>query len=446
MTLAIFARQSKPGQATQGYSGEKLVNYFLRPGDGVSQGVLVGRSGTTPYVTLGPAPVRAMVDNGGTLFAVCDGGFFRIIDGVAEELGRVVRDTETYIAASGRQVAVVAGGIYSVWDGTTFDTYDTGAIETPRYVTYYDGYFIVGGGSSGRDDAFVWSTIDDAKTFNGLDLAFAENSPDGLTGVVADHGRLWLFGQKTVEIWYNDGVAPFVPDRGALTQHGCITGLTVGALDNTLFWVGDDGLVYRSGGGTAEVVSTLEVAEYLATATVTLGFTFTDRGHQFYAIRTDRETLCYDVATRLWHERSTGVLGEPWYCQNSLFVGGVQYLGTETGKIVKLDADVYTDDGETIEAEAVSIPAERGGRDFRVKRMHINVDTGRVSLDRQPQVMMQTSKDGRNWSVEKWRPLGNIGSYYSQAQWHALGFFKRFQVRLRITDPVNRDVYGVHYE
>jgi hypothetical protein len=121
----------------------------------------------------------------------------------------------------------------------------------------------------------------------------------------------------------------------------------------------------------------------------------------------------------------------------------VEYLGCDTGVIATLDDDTFTDDGKVMEGVAVSVPVQSGGDPFAIARVHLEMDVGFGTIGRTPQIMMQTTKDGRNWSVEKWRSVGDTGDYGKIVRWHGLGSFRRFQARLRVTDPVRRDLYGV---
>lgn len=448
MPLVPFARQSKAGARASGYSGERLKNWFLRPSDAVSTGVLIGGSGSESVVDLG-APTRAVIDHNGVLYAVAGGNVWRVVNGVASKAGAVPNVADTRMASSGSEIAIVAAGRYFICDGTNTTECSTGAVDTPKGVAYLDGYFIVIGEGQGRRDTLTVSALDDGKTFNALEFAHAESAPDGLVGVIADHGQVRLFGSKTVEAWYNSGGVdfPLAPNRPAQMQRGCADGLTIAAADNAVFWVGEDRVVYRSSGGSPEVISSREVEEVLRGADITGGFTFTDKGHKFYAVhRVGGTTLTFDITTGLWSERSTGVGEAPWACTSRATVGGVEYLGTRSGYIARLDPDRYDDNGAVIEAEGVSVPIEQGGDPFSVARAFLSIRGGVGGLGRAPQVMLQTSRDGVNWSVEKWRPLGKGGDYAHGARWHSLGQFQRFQVRIRITDAVPRDVYGVRYD
>lgn len=452
MPLIPFARQSKADGQALGYSGERLENLFARQSDGMSSVVLVGRGGAVEFCDL-YQPVRAIAEMGGALYAVSAGNVYKITSAGVSSIVGTVDDAETFLASSGTELAIVVNSKYYICNGSTTTQYTPGAITAPRGVAYQGGYFIVIGESGGRFDGIQVSGLDDGTTFDATEFAFAESSQDGLRGIIVDHGQVYLLGASTIEVWFNSGNAdfPFSPNQGATIERGCLTGATIAKEDNGIFWVGDDRVVYRSSGGVPQVISTREVEEALAGKTIRSGFTFFDRGHKFYAVRTEAgSTWVFDITTQLWHERTTGIYGDPWICQNRATLNGRHYFGTSTGQVVYLDADTFVDVASTIKAEAVSTPLTQS-QTFSVGRVTLNIRGGAGGIGRQPQVMLQTTRDGRNWSNEKWRNVGGLGEYLI-ASWHGLGSFcqrsgsDRFQIKLRVTDAVPRDMYGIGYE
>lgn len=266
---------------------------------------MIGASGVLPLVTLSAGnPVRAMVDHGGVLHAICGGKLWSVSGGVATELATVA-DGVSYMASSGTELGIVADETYYLWSGGALTSPTTGQVTTPREIAHLRGYFIVGGADVDRGDTFAVSNLNDGATFDGLDFATAESAPDDITGIVADHSQLWFFGTRTVDVWYpSAGDLPFAPNIGAFLQQGCANGRTIAHLDNSLFWVSPENTVLRSAGGSPEVISTPEIEEALAASTVEGGLAFFDKGHLIYAIqRTDDTALCYDVRTQQWHER-----------------------------------------------------------------------------------------------------------------------------------------------
>jgi len=447
MTLLTFATQSKASLRSLGYSGERLVNLFLRKSEGVSKYPLVGRSGTVEFADVG-APVRNMVSMGGALYAVAGDTVFKVVSGSVTDVGKVSRIGIVYMSSSANEVAIVVDRKYYVCDGAATTQYSTGAITEPHGVTYQDGYFIVSGNIGTRRDGITVSGLDDGTTFNPLRFAFAENSPDGIQAIISVNGQLWALGWDTVELFYNSGAQdfPFQVNKGALIEQGCTRGRTVAKDDNSVFWVRPDGAVVRAAGVTPQVISTPEIQEMVNDGTLRNGFTFADRGQKFYCITfLDRTSLAYDLSTGLWAERSTGVGDMPWFCRVQATLNRVEYFGTTTGKIVTFDPDVFTDVGDVIEAVAVSVPVERNGEQFSINKVHLNIRSGGVDIGRTPRVMLQSTDNGHVWSVEKWRNLGRKGEYYKRTSWGSFGSFRRAQFKLTITDAVPRDIYGVAY-
>ena len=439
MPYIPLARQSKPAP----YNGERLLNYIAQPADVLSQVSLLGRSGLVEAFNLG-GPVRASVATERGIFAVAGGKLWQIT-ATAVERATVPDAPDTYIAASTTYVALTVGGKYYVWNGVTLAEKATGAIDTPRGVIYRDGYFVVWGDALGRADGFQVSALDDATSFDALDILFAESVGDRIIRIMSLVDTLWVFGSDTIETYYNAGesVGVFRRNLAGALERGCLNGRTVAKDETGAYWLGNDGKVYRTAGVQPMVISTPEIEANLGR--VSSGFIFNDRGHRFYALsRYGNTTLAFDLTAGVWCEFSTGIGDAPWMANGAVTYEGVQYLGTATG-LATAHEDVFTDLGEVIRAEAITPPLERGGERFVLNLLDARFRTGALSIGRDPQVMLQASKDGQTWGGEKWRSLGVQGKYAQQVRWRALGQSRWFQFRFRVTDPVWRDIYGVQY-
>lgn len=443
MPLLPFATKSAPDR---GYSGERLVNWFARATEGISQATLLGRGGGVAQADVG-GPVRAVFGFNGTLYAVADGNLVKVVGSTVTTIGAVGTSENVSVATNNSQIALIVGNTYYVSDGATVTSHSTGAISTPVDLTYIDGYIVVIGEGQGRKDLITVSGLDDATTFAGLDFASAEDNPDALIGIAREGSRLLLFGTEIAEEWYNSGDADFpLAPSGRVIEQGLYSRRMLAKEDNSVFFVSEDKVAMRTSGGVPPVISTREIDDLLEASTPTYAFTFKERGHKFYAIRRDgASTLVYDMTTGLWHERTTGTLEQPWFVTCAAQVDGTYYYGTDTGKIVTLDENTLTDDGQTILAEAVSVPIYEPDH-FVVSRIHMQVSGGTGQLGRNARVSLEMSKDGRNWGTEKWRDTGDIGEYGKLIEWHGLGAYRRAQIRVRISDPVKRDLHGISYD
>lgn len=442
MTLLTFATKTADNAE---YSGERLMNFYARPVDGgTAPGVLIGCRGLREVSGLTDAPVRALVARDGGLMAIAGGSGWLWDDGEVTDLGSLPDHIDSEIAIGGADAAFVAGGSYfASEDGGALSEIVPGILASARSVAYMDGYYIVSGSFGGRHDVLQVSSLFNPKQFDPLDYATAESHPDATRHVLADHGELLVFGERSMEPWVNTGgVFPFQRNTLSSSERGCTAG-TPAAEDNGVFWVGDDGTVYRRGGAEPGVISTREVEEAIRADRIFSAFTFLDGGHKYCIRMRNTPAQVYDMATGLWHTRSSGLDGGPWVVTCAARIGSTQYFGTECGRIATFSDD-YTEFGRTMPAEAVSTTVQ-AGRHFKISEVAAYFRDGETQPP--PTVMLSKSYDGgRTWRTERRGAPGALGDYHRIIRWRGFGASRRVNFRLRITDDAPRDITGVHYE
>jgi len=443
----MFARQTATGFEHAEFSGERLVNWYLQPhpDQGGAPAILAPSPGLTLFSTLSLGdPVRAIHVQHSVAYAACGGELWQVTAaGVATSLGWIGDDQNTTVTGNGSDVAVASGGLYFVWDGATLQNTSPGAFTDAGSVTRLDNYVII---SELNGQRFSYSALGDASDVDALDFASAESAPDDVVRVLADHSELWFFGTRSTEVWGNGGNPdlPFQRISGGVIERGCAFPNAVGKDDNSVFWVGDDRLVYRAQGYTPTVISppwVSERLEALADSADVQGFPISWRGAKQYVLRlpSDR-SLVFDAATGLWHERDSGTEGGPWLGRCADRMGAATLVGGNDGRIYTLGG--LTDGGTTIVREAVSLPVMSRGERITVSNVAVQFRTGATDIGREAQVMMQCSVDGRTWGRERWRTLGGIGNYRKRASWSGFGVGRQFQFRVRISDPIETALYG----
>ena len=192
------------------------------------------------------------------------------------------------------------------------------AFQAANTVTYFDDYFIF---NANGTQQFFLSGLGDGTQYSGLDFASATAGPEPLLAVVNWHEQLLLFSEKHIEVWYDNGALtfPFARFDGALVQRGLAASLATVKEDNTVFWLGEDGIFYRLNGYQPQRISTFATehawAQYPTLTDVTM-FCVTIEGHKFIFINfpSGKATWCYDISSGtdhpLWHERISW--GSPW--------------------------------------------------------------------------------------------------------------------------------------
>lgn len=449
--LAPMATQFNASATSLEFSGERLLNYMIRPGEGVGAAAVIGRSGLVQFAQ--PAPgweVRNMIEMGGFLYVAANGYLWKVTSSAEVSTVGPIEDGVTRMAQNGTQVAVVVNGKYYVSDGDNVSRVPVTALAGGVVdVVFIDGYFVLAGSTGGRSDALTVSGQYDGARFRADDFAFAEREPDPIVALVREGSDLWALGSRSYQVFYNSGNAdfPFEPNGSADGTHGCVSVQSAFASNDAVCWVRNDGGVMLATGYVPQQIATPAVQETMKASEVQAAGAVTDRGQEVLYFRLKgRPSLCFDLVSGLWHERSTNAAHDPWRATVATRWNGQEYVGTDNGKVCTLSDGAYDDAGDVIAAQATMQPVDSGGNYFVVSRFYANVRGGIGGLGRDPLVTLQTSRDGREWSDGKPKALGGKGDYYKRADWRALGAFQRFQARLTITDPVPRDIAGVAME
>lgn len=418
----------------------RLINMFVE-GAATSQDgiVLMSRPGFVQSFTRGAGPIRGLFYQAGTL-----GGAALALSGnelFGEMLlGPVLGDGEPSFAASASEVIVTAGGPLYRTNLITMAVVafpdDASTIAT----AYLGGYFIAVRADSQR---FYWSALRDASSWDGLDYASAESSPDDLLDMMVIGDVLWLLGQATIEPWAltGDSLLPFSRIEGRNYQRGVLATGCCASLDNSLFWVGDDHRVYRSG-AAPEGLSDAGIEERIAASATVSAFPFEYEGHKFFCVRLDDETLAYDVATLEWCEFAS--FGFPnWRGRCAIALEGEPLFGDSVnGTIWRMDDKAFTDGGAILQRLFTAFQPVTDGS-YPLDVIHLDADFGATPVltgqGADPIVELRSSRDGgRTWSDWRQSNLGKQGQYRARAMWRRFGSFDApgaiFEIR--VTDPV----------
>lgn len=296
-----------------------------------------------------------------------------------------------------------------------------------------------------NSDEFQTSAINDFTKIDALDFAAAERNPDINVRVLVDHAELWVMGEETIEIFQNVGGSfPFRRIPAGIIERGCASRFSVTKDDNSVFWLGNDGIFYRAAGYTPQRISNHAVEEVLEGQIVTDAecFNWTEAGSKFVAWRFPSigRTLVFDVSTGLWHERTSGkTSSDNWRGLVTVEAWGKTLLGDSAGKIYELDANTHDEAGDVRRSQMVFAPIYENGRRVFHQMLDVEMEVGRGLTTGQgsdPKIMLDYSDDGSTFSNELWRSTGKIGEYRKRVRWHRLGSSFERTYRLTITDPV----------
>lgn len=444
--------------AEQDVSGnELLVNvYPSRSTGGKYPFNLINTPGLAFFLELPTFPVKALHQNGGRAFAVTPTKFYEIFkDGSFIDRGDLNLTGRVSIEDNGTQVVMVDGfrGYYFDSNTNEVSQINDAGFYPASTVTYQDGYFIFDRKDTGQ--FFISNLLD--VTFDPLDFATAEGRPDPLVAVLSDHREVFMFGTKTIEVWYNSGAAdfPFERNQGAFIEKGCAAPNTVASQNNTVYFVGSDLMVYQMAGYTPVRISSHAVEKTLKGVDISDAFAYTyqDEGHLFYVLTIPARDLtwCFDISTGAWHIRQSYQFGRH-QSNNAIFFDSKTLVGDfQNGRVYQMANNYYTDDGEPVIREFV-LPTVNQGREFlTVDSLEFDMSTGvglTLGQGSDPELRVYFSKDDGNEYSQSFKAgkIGKKGEYLSRAKVNRFGCARQFTFKVEISDPIPVDIGGAWVE
>lgn len=440
-------------------SSERTVNAYpeREPPDAKTQVAVFGSPGINTFQTLGAGPIRGMHVMNDVLYVVSGGTFYSVaLSGAVTALGGTVTGTNIVsMADNGTQIAIVNGVNGYIWSQVGgFQVISDPNFHPANTVTFFDDYFVFDW--AGTNKFFISSPLD-GTTYSGLDFASAEVNSDFVIATVNQQENLLIFGERTIETWYDSGAVdfPFLRVNGGTIERGCGAAQTIIKEDNAVFFLGDDLIFYRLGGIQLQRISThaIEAAwQQYATASDAFAFSYSFDGHKFISVTfpTGNATWHYDIASGLWHERESldmnlRNLGR-WRgctharCYNQDFIGDAF-----SGKIGTLSSTSFTEFGNQMQMLLVSPPLHNDRKRIFVPVFEIDIETGvglATGQGSDPQLMLDISRDGgRSYgNLQLWNSMGKIGAYQQRLRWLRLGQARSWTFRARCSDPVRRTI------
>lgn len=390
---------------------------------------------------------RCIERHKGKHYAVIDDKLYRF-DGTLTELGTLSTSTGrcTMIFNDNDEIMVSDGRNGHYYNGTALSSVTSPVNIGP--LTYMSGFGVFPKPNAGQ---FYITPLNDFSTVDALDFATAEAYSDNLKRVFADHSELWLFGTISTEVWQLSGGSdfPFSRFTNAQIERGILAPFSVVADDNTVFWLGDDGVFYRAEGYRPQRISTHPVERAVEALSDSVkenadAFIYTVGGHKFYTIRFEDElTLQFNIATRFWNRART-FGNDDWQILGS--AGRItDYYLTPAG-IVELDTSLNTDEGGIMERGGISAPLYAGGNRITVNSFYLDCEVGRAGIGKDANVMLRVARDGETFGNERWRSLGATGDYTRRATWRNLGQGRSFMIEAMMTDDVPFAIVGADAE
>ena len=429
--------------------------------------VLVPTPGVTRLETATSSPGRGRLTYKGRAFAVIGTQFGEIAkNGTFTVIGTVAIDTNPATICTngdgGGQLFVTSGDHGYIYDLTaaTFTEVRTSATTMGAHL---DGYFIA---LDVATSTIFLSALLDGTIWDPTQYAQRSIRPDPWVSMIVHDRYLWLHGQETSDVWYNQGTFPFpfAPHPSGLMPYGCAAPFSPQVVDGAVMWLAQtaqgSGDVVRASGFVPEVVSTPALQAQLADLTLSdaIGDTYEDLGHSFYVLTlpTAGLTPVYDTSTQLWCDRGTWVPAQmrftAWRPLYHLFAFDKHLmLDRQTGDIWHLSATIHTDvDGSAVRRVRRAPDLWRENARLTVPRFEVYLEPGLGLTSGQgsdPQVSLRISPNhGKTWRAERLRSAGARGHYDTRVRWLRNGSGRSWQPEIVATDPIPWRITGAGVE
>lgn len=343
-----------------------------------------------------------------------------------------------FVSMAGNEIGlmIAAGSFLYYYNGTTLAT-----------VAFPDGASVAHvftGGSRfwaiRKDTGKIYWTDALEADVEALDFATAESFPDRLYQGLWIDGMAILLGSESIEFWQQTGSAtlPIKPLQNMVIEEGIKATGCAAAIGETFAAISSKNRVIY--GSQAQVISPAWLNAKIEASASHSCFTFLLDGVEFFAVRLDGETWCWNRQSGQWSEFQT--LGQAnWAAQ--CYADGV-FGSAIDGKTLSWGSG-YTD------ALATSNTLERrfrggfpiNGGSLMIENTQLRCNVGSTSYDTgtysDPTVEMRLSRDaGRTWGDWKAKSLGVQGDYRQKLQWRGCGLasYPAFFAEFRCTDPV----------
>lgn len=422
---------------------QRTINlYPLASEVGTSKDVVALKKcpGTAVYRTVGGGPIRGAISTSrGRAFVVSGFDLYEITSTGSVNHGALNSATgRVSIAENGDQVMIVDGtdGYVFTQSTDTLVEVTDGDFPQASVVVFLDGYFIV---NKVGTAAFFISALNDGTSWDALDFAVVSSNPDDLVGMIADRGNLWLFGNRSVEVFDNTGNASFPFERidSAVIPTGCEAAFAIVRANNRIYWLGVDeqgrGVVWKSDGFNAIKISTQAIDKRIAESVrrdESYAWVYHQQGHPFMCLQVKGldTTLVCDLSLEQWHERSfqnKNINAREQHRGSCHFVFDNKNLigDRENGNIYDLSLSYYDDAGDAMVWERVTPHYDQERRLISHSSLEIDCEVGRGQPSGQdPLIALRYSDDG-GFTYSNWltKSLGKLGEYTTRVRWHRLG-------------------------
>lgn len=369
------------------FNAQDLVCWIPEPAEGASTSPMKLRCapGLNPFADVSDNPVRGMHVAQDRFFVVAGSTLWEITGlesavprGTIPGVGRV--EAAHNLLPTGHEVMFVNGSAGYVFDtrNNTFAKVTDEGYPGSWTVDYIDGYMM-------QADPFgrfaFFSDIARAKEYNTLDRFDSEVSPDKIVRLIVSQSEVVVFSERSTEFFANTGATTgtFQSRRVSMERGIGKARYSAVRLDNSIFWLGDDGIFYRLNGYSAQPIAPGSIQKAITPYdwSQCIAYAMEDQAHKIaYWTFPGGKTFAYDVVTGLWHRMASPGL-DRWRVSHLVKWRGTWYAGDfQRGRVYAVDWTIADDNNQLVERELITPHLQDGLNKITPLRMDLLFNTG----------------------------------------------------------------------
>lgn len=390
--------------------------------------------------------------------AVSDGRVFKItnaagtltatqLTGATIDKGTNVTFCETGSTLTGFKLILAARGkIYYSNDGVVLQAVaDADAPTAVSHVAFLDQYILANKTGTGE---FYFSAVGDYTDWSPTDFFSAEAKPDDLVALLTAYREIYLLGEQTIEVWYNDGVTPF--SRVTMLEYGTLAPYSACFDGGDLYFLNQEKKICRLVNGRTPQILSQSYDKFIQTHITTISdakaYILSLEGKKWYVCNfpTENRTIVYDINENAWYEwgkyQVTAIKETQLY---NRFLGncyafcpdwGMNLLGSRLdGKIYDMSFNNHHDDEDIIRFVKRTGNISHGTSLKKISSQLLwRATSGKGKDDGSEDFFtFRFRDDGRKvWSNERQVSLGARGNYKTRKKFCRLGMYETRQYEI----------------
>lgn len=327
---------------------------------------------------------------------------------------------------------------------------DVDAPQDSTHIGFLDTYVLANFPGTGD---FGYSNVADFKTWDALDFAVTEGIPDNGVALLVNDGKIYIIGERSIEIFYNDGDTPFARLGQSFVDSGCIAKYTAIFIQGMLYYLDHNRKFVRMNGTVPQTISTPfdRVIQELETVEDAFADYIQADGKMFYVVTfpTENFTLAYDIFSDSWYQwgywnQNNGSYDRFYpncyaYCPE----WGFHIIGDRfTGKLYKFGKDYYQDIENVIRMLKRSGHIDHGT--YQTKKSNALLIKAKSGQLDDAVVSIRWKDNGKNqWSNYHNIPLKDQGDTNFFAKMTRLGMYRSRQYEIVHTENAPFSLAGI---